>query len=510
MERNRMRQLNSGTLITVMAVALLASFVFILIYASGAFGKRHTTVNTTVVTVEESLSSTGYIFRDESVLTTDLKGPVLYLTEDGDKVATNTELAILYQGSSMPAASLQEQISSLQTRIGFLENALGNGLNLSDISSTKYALEQMLLGIEGDLGNHNLASAMEKKSEFLSYLTRYHTLTQSAESTQTILSQLKNELEQLLAGYSRDGIGIYNSTLYPSEGANPGSFATAHGYEMPDSGIPPESLSYAVGSGYFYRASRVDGYETLFTTQKLSGLTVASFHELLDQSAGKREDLLPEGVSVIGKMVSTPEWKVVIPIDALAVPMSNAYGDFTGWQIEREGLGNLVVYPDMQFRLTFHEMQDEEIVMKLDKVITSNDDGILLVLSTYSMPENFGFSRAQTVKILMNSVSGYHVPRQALTESGGVPGVYVLDGNRVTFKKVTVIYEDDGYVIAETSKKKQDRYELYRAAVNEGMEEDEAEAEYLHPGDKEYRDFLDLNDQIILGESNLYDGKLLG
>ena len=502
-------KVNSSTLLPVIAVALLAALIFMLMQAAGVFGTSPTTVNTTLITVTDSLSATGYIFRQETVLTTDLTGPILYLTEDGDKVATNTELAILYQGSSAPASSLQEEISSLQTKIGFLEQSLGEGTNLSDIKSTRRSLQQTLLKVQQSLGEGNLMAALEQRNELLSYLTRYHTLTEDSGAAAEQLASLKESMEQLLTGYSKEGTGIYNATLYDPQGANPGSYSTDHGYEMPPSGIPEGSLSYAVGSGYFYRAERVDGYETIFTEAFLNSMTVSSFKEKI---AGITEsDVHPwaEGEQIIGKMVSTPEWKVVVPLDAGAIVLKNGYGDFTGWQIEREGFGNIVTTKNAKFEISFNEMPDRTVTMQLDDIRQSDDSGILLIFSTFEMPDSFSYVRAQTVRIRMQSVTGYQVPAAALREVDGTKGVYVRDGSKVAFRKITVLYEDNGYVIVETRADKQYRYELYRAALNEDMSEEEA-LKLLHEGDMEYRNYLNLNDQIIVEGSDLYDGKILG
>ena len=227
---------------------------------------------------------------------------------------------------------------------------------------------------------------------------------------------------------------------------------------MPESGIPEGSLTYAVGSGYFYRSSHVDGYEDLFTSEALESLTTERFRALTASASvldgtGKWSD----GKSVLGKMVLSPEWHLVIPLEMDGVVLRNAYGDFTGWQIERNGEILAVLNEGSQLSVTFNERPDAPFRMRLDRVVTSNDDGILLICSSFDMPSEFTFTRVQSVKILMSSVTGYHVPQSAIRTWEGQTGVFVLVGNRVEFRRITVLYAGDGYCIAEHPEPEQEQ-----------------------------------------------------
>ena len=99
------------------------------------------------------------------------------------------------------------------------------------------------------------------------------------------------------------------------------------------------------------------------------------------------------------------------------------------------------------------------------------------------MPENFDYGRVQSVKLIMGSTTGYRVPEQALHTREGMDGVYVLSGSEVIFRRVTVLYRGDGYVVV-------------------------AERDY---STENYKEFLNLNDQIIvsLSDGELYDGRIL-
>ena len=497
------------SLLQILALVILAAFVVILLKAGGAFSTSVTTLNTNIVTANEYIGSTGYIFRNETVLTAERTGPVLYLTPDDDKVATNTQLAIMYGADSEATESLQEQITDLQTRISFLESAIGEGTNLSKIGEMRATVRNLLLRTNRGLNDGNLSAVLEAQSSILASLTGYHVLTDEESHASEMLAALREQLETTMSSFSREGVGIYNATTYDPQGANPGSYATDHGYTMPESGIPEGSLSFRVGSGYFYRSSHVDGYESLFTSETLDNLTTERFRSLTSSSSvldetGKWSD----GKSVLGKMVLSPEWHLVIPLEADGVVLRNAYGDFTGWQIERDGEILSVVNEGTPLSVTFNERPDDPFRMRLDRVVVSNDDGILLICSSFDMPSEFTFTRVQTVKILMNSVTGYHVPESAIRTWNGYEGVFVLVGNRVEFRRITVLYRGDGYCIAEDRNLKKERLDRYRSAIATDVPEEEA-AQILHEGDADYAEFLYLNDQILTGSTDLYPGKIL-
>jgi hypothetical protein len=75
--------------------------------------------------------------------------------------------------------------------------------------------------------------------------------------------------------------------------------------------------------------------------------------------------------------------------------------------------------------------------------------------------------------------------------------VYVLEGNVVAFRRVWVHESRDGYLIAYTEDEAED--------ILDTMDEERQTA----IGNDGWS-FLSLNDNIIVGGSGLYDGKVIG
>ena len=109
----------------------------------------------------------------------------------------------------------------------------------------------------------------------------------------------------------------------------------------------------------------------------------------------------------------------------------------------------------------------------------------MLVFSCDRTPGGFDFLRTQRVRSVVEQVTGYRVPMEALREHNGEKGVFILADSSVEFRRVTLVREGSGYYIVQT-------YEQ-DAAGGAGM------AKYLQYGDL-----------IITAGRDLYIGKMYG
>ena len=126
--------------------------------------------------------------------------------------------------------------------------------------------------------------------------------------------------------------------------------------------------------------------------------------------------------------------------------------------------------------------------MTLDRTIPSVGDGqTVLVLSSLTMPDNFPYTRFVRAQLVVRRTEGYRVPESALTEVEGEIGVYILDGGRVTFRRILVDYQGEGYVLVHIPT----------------QEERETDDGFYTDGG-----YLSLRSVVITsGKEDLYDGK---
>lgn len=220
-----------------------------------------------------------------------------------------------------------------------------------------------------------------------------------------------------------------------------------------------ETLTSSEG-GYFYY--NCDGYESILTLDTLSNLDLG---ELQDKINEVRSVPVKEN-DAVGKIVYDYTWYTACVCDA--------------------SVASLLCEGEL-YEMTLFERKNTEVEMTLEKIGESDGEQTMLIFSCSVMPEGFSFGRYQTFEIKINSVKGYRVPSNAIyritdSESGEEKvGVYILNASVVHFRRVEIIVECDGYYIVA---------ECDRSLDN-------------------YKEFLDLNDLIIISGKDLYDGKII-
>ena len=279
------------------------------------------------------------------------------------------------------------------------------------------------------------------------------------------------------AGSMQDGLGRYDVLT----GAAGSQSLTALDRERTAlvAGLTPVCELTAERSGYFYY--HCDGYESVFSSELASTMTPAEFFELTRQAAA----VCPSGT--VGKMVYDPTWYA-----AAYVSLSDE-----ALEVFQQGYANGTTYT---MRVT--DGADVELDMTIIRLVP-DEGGALLVFRSQDMPAGFDFPRSFTAETVSLQVSGYRIPSEAVVtlrshKTGeDVMGVYILSGNVVEFRKINVRVARDGYVIANTY----EDMKAYRDALPDGERE-----KFTADG----WSYLGLNDNIITGGNELYEGKVIG
>lgn len=248
-------------------------FVIVVIYAvyhliSLFNGDNIKTIEAGVTTHSVTVGASGYIFRDETLLTANNTGVVDYQVENGAKVSSGQKLASVYKGQGQ----LRESVLALDRQIALLEkSSLGTEpLDLSalrnEANDTYYKLMELLAS--GEAGQ--LSAQIE---DIMVTLNRMSALTDDEASISSTLAALKKVRESLFSGEYDTG--------------------------------------YAPSSGYFYYLA--DGYENLFTMQAANSLTEQSFYEMTSRLNDERKEV---SARVFGKIADSSGWRFVVPLSA--------------------------------------------------------------------------------------------------------------------------------------------------------------------------------------------------
>lgn len=222
-------------------------------------------------------------------------------------------------------------------------------------------------------------------------------------------------------------------------------------------------------SGYYY--SSVDGYEGAFDASILADSDFDTIKKAISSAPASSK-------GYVGKLVTDSRWYVVCYVD--------------------KGVGSMMTEGEMR-DVIFTYNGELSLSMRLDRLIRG-EDSYVCVFSTDYMPRDFEYTRCQPVKITMSSYTGFKVRISSVRLLGDLRGVYVLDGSTVKFRKISILTEDEGFYIVETSP---DGTSEYTTETSEGQ------TETTEAKDEGYS-WLRLHDNIITEGTGLYHGRLLG
>lgn len=424
-EKAEVKTYNQAVVNSVILVVVLSMFLYVAIQISRNFSDKVSTQRTQKITDVTYSYLDGYIFTDGAALSFD--GDIIhYLVADGEKVGVGQAYAEIYSDTALGEAArleAQSRLNELSDRIAMLERGLEGGKTVSDLGSISDEISDSYYAYIDAVTSGDLLSADRPGDSLLSSLIDYSAITLS-EAAENTLSRLIEEREQLVSS-----IGGVNRTL-----------------------VSDRSFT-------FYRDS--DGYEDIFNSNRLDGLSREAFDALTKQSSAGSDEKA-------GSMVYSSKWQLAIPIG------ENDYSTF------KDSVGST-------YTVELLGSSSLSLQMMLDGIISDGEDtnGSYLVFSSFDLSKISGLGRHQSVRITLGSCTGYRIPEGAMHQDGENTGVYILIGNMIEFRRVTVIGRGDGYYIVNT----------YEKDYEEGA-----------VGSIPY---LNINDLIVTSGRDLYDGKLL-
>ena len=214
----------------------------------------------------------------------------------------------------------------------------------------------------------------------------------------------------------------------------------------------------------------VDGYERVLTPDMLESLTPSSLTALQADESVRSE---------VGKLILGDAWYY-----AAVVSEADA-------QTLSEG---------KSLHLRFSKSVEQDLPVSVYHVSAAESGRVVIVLRGTSYLPELTLLRQQSAEVILGSVSGIRVPREALRaekttldENGQAvtteqAGVYCLVGMEARFKPVEVVYSGDGFALVRSA---------YDTAAGDLTGSQEVAR-------------LRAGDQVIIAGRDLYDGKVLG
>ncbi|MBO5898093.1 MAG: hypothetical protein J6R04_03685 [Clostridia bacterium] len=424
-------------------IFIVLMILYILYHCVASFSDRVVTDVVTDGEARTTLSGEAVLFRDETVLTV-AGGSALcsYPNENGAKVNTRSVLSQLYPmaGDAAVLAQHQRTLTALDRQIALADRYGSASELLSVLPSLRTQARDELLSVTALVSDGAPMREIEEHTDaFLLLLHRMQALTGEGLSMSATVDSLRAERNALL------GAALYHSRT-----------------------LTLADVSSDATGGYFYHASSVDGYENVFRASQLDGLTVSQLESL----RASQPTVYGTGVTVVGKLVQGYEWSIVLPLDSASAS-----------QLE---VGE--IYP-----VTFTDENATTIDMTLVQVVTDpTSPTVLAVLQSTVTPSGFTYPRFARVSLTLDTRRGYRIPETALVGQdgeNGENGVYILDGGRVSYRDVRILFRGEGYVIVYTPT----------------TEERESEQDSTYHYDR----YVALRDVVITEGDNLYDGKYI-
>lgn len=400
--------MKQGTLNSrIVMLALLAAVVIYLgVSAWHSFRDPFTTAVTYSYTVDDSMEATGFLVRQEQVLT-NTGGVVELLPQEGEKVAKGGTVALLYQDSS--GLEQKQQLQQLQLEKEQLEYALERSdVGGGDSGQLSEQVLDAIVALRASVASGDLtgleSQAMDLKS--LVYKREYaytDTTGEGEDSAASIQAALDSVNSQISALSSQTAQSTNRVTASQS----------------------------GVFSGY------VDGYESLLTLDMLGTITAGQLAQLARERPA-------EDNAAIGKLITDTTW-------------------YFACTLPEEDAGRLVEGRKVTVR--FSRDWSGEVSMTVERIGDPTDGQCVVVLSTDKYLSDTTLLRRQTVELVFDSITGVRVPKEALRveeqtvtdeETGeesqvSVPGVYALVGEQAEFKPVTILSQSDSFALVEAA-----------------------------------------------------------
>lgn len=255
--------------------------------------------------------------------------------------------------------------------------------------------------------------------------------------------------------------------------------------------------SYLLADNTGYYINSADGYENTLSYENVKKLTPSQ----IDKAISSKPD--ETKISDIGKLVNNFNWYVVATV-------------------ERNDVDSVSVGKSVKVR--FLDSSAEDIEMTVAAINTDENGKSALILKCNTISSGTSQLRIENAEIIIETIVGYRVPREAIKTLDGVNGVYIKRGNLVNFRRITTLYTGDDYVVVRTYEAENANYESNTDAV------EEEERIYTEQLSKRYREepdwiiqcedfysrakllqksYIKLYDEVIVEGNGLYDSKIV-
>jgi len=248
-------------------LTVLLSVVLVILVLHFLFFAVSDTPKTSIArsgSIENIISTSGYVIRDETVLTAPVSGTLSCLAGEGERVSKDMVVAGVYSG--VADESVQLKLNSVNEQLLAYGDSTGQEqYKTDDTFSVEFQTRSSIDGIVDSMQNFNMEDALEEKQQLVRMLDRYK--GEGEDTAYQKLIRQKEELEKSIQA-ARSNI------VSPSSGV----FST-----------------------------QIDGFEDFFDLTDISKLTADVLDKAGKQKAASNDTSVKKG-SAVAKIFDNFKW----------------------------------------------------------------------------------------------------------------------------------------------------------------------------------------------------------
>lgn len=352
--------------------------------------------------VEESVSLSGYVVRQEQVLEDDGGGLLRLRREEGERVSRGGAVASVYADQS--SLDRQAEISTLESRVEQLQYAQ----DAAGSSEVSMKLDAQILQ---NILEYRQCLTADRMAKAETYGSQLRALVLKRDYTYSENEDLSGQIEALQAQIKE----------LKTQAA--GSVRTVT--------VPVSGLYSAV----------VDGYETVLTPESLSDMTPSQL------SAVRADSTVSSGV---GKLILGDSWYY-------AASMSAADAE------ELQEASDALKKAGKSLTLRFAKSVERDLPVTVSRIGPEENGRCVVVFEGKTYLSRLTLLRQQSAQVVWDSTEGIRVPKEALrmekvtVNSEGqrvteeATGVYCVVGMEARFKPVEVVYNGSSFLLVRSA-----------------------------------------------------------
>ena len=393
--------MNTRTAKLLLAILVLFLMLTVINVVVHIFKNDYVTETAVAVSASNAVSFKGVYIRDEQPIEYKGKGVISYAVDDGGRLSAGEIAAYVYNDEKQ--IRINEKIAEIDAEIAVLNKIQNPGTQEVDQPAYLAGLiENAYKNIIAYKEAGDLEKLRSEKEELVIYLSTMQYVTQEILNFSDKIASLKTE---------------------------------RHNLESQQ--IDPIDAIPVPNSAYF--VSYTDGYENILNFRKAETLTASEIKSVTDINGAKKD-------SGIGKIINGYTWKIAGVIE----DPRDYFKDGKKIKLYFPSSGNTI----------------DAVIEKIRPAETDNQNEKIIIINCTDMSYDFVQHRVETIEIQDEEYKGIRIPREAIIVKEmeiekrnpetdaiemvktGVRGVYIKQGEKVTFKLIDEIFQDEDYIVS--------------------------------------------------------------